>query len=56
MGTIGQKNRIAGYVVDGGIRDAQAIKEMDFPVFAKGVNPADLIVGDDDGVVVVPYE
>jgi RraA family protein len=30
---------IAGFVIDGAIRDAEATRQMDFPVFAKGVNP-----------------
>ncbi|MEK4717383.1 RraA family protein [Priestia sp. FSL R5-0597] len=75
-----KKRRLEGFVVDGSIRDAVTIKEMNFPVFAKGknpagpfkegpgeinvqiscagvsVNPGDLIVGDDDGVVVVPKD
>jgi regulator of RNase E activity RraA len=68
-----------GAVIDGGVRDTQAILKLDFPVFhkfrsardAKGrwnvvdmqtpiicggvpVHPGDIIVGDSDGVVVVP--
>ena len=71
----------AGAVIDGGVRDTQAILKLDFPVFhkfraardAKGrwnvvdmnipitcggvpVRPGDIIVGDSDGVVVVPVE
>lgn len=69
---------VAGIVIDGAIRDMAAIKEMDFPVHARGVthrgpykngpgelnvtisvggmvvNPGDLIVADDDGVIAVP--
>lgn len=71
---------IGGIVVDGVIRDIVAIKELNFPVFAKGttvaasgktgvgeinlpiscggmtINPGDMIVGDADGVVVVPQK
>ncbi|WP_260286253.1 RraA family protein [Peribacillus aracenensis] len=73
-----QTMEIGGLVVDGVIRDLEAIKEMNFPVFSKGttvassgkagvgeinipiscggvtVFPGDLIIGDIDGVVVVP--
>ncbi len=69
---------LGGLVIDGSIRDIREIREMNFPVFAKGavprgphknfggrmdvmaavgntpVSPGDLVVGDDDGVVVVP--
>jgi len=30
---------LAGFVVDGAIRDAGGIRELDFPVYARGVNP-----------------
>jgi RraA family protein len=67
----------AGFVVDGSIRDLGAIRELDFPVFARGaspmgpykngpgeinvpivcggvlVKPGFIVVGDDDGVVIV---
>lgn len=69
---------IAGFIVDGLVRDLPEIIELDFPVFARGttpigplhrgpgeinfpiccggivVNPGDLIVADQAGVVVVP--
>lgn len=69
---------VGGLVVDGVIRDIVGIKELNFPVFAKGtavascgkagvgeinvpiscggttVHPGDIIVGDADGVVVIP--
>lgn len=79
---VAQKARhrgIAGFVVDGLVRDVPAILDMgDFPVFARGitpigplhrgpgeinypvciggivVHPGDLVVGDTNGVVVIP--
>ena len=71
---------IAGFVVDGAIRDLEACKALDFPIFCKGttiaagnkagqgeintaiscggvaVQPGDIIVGDCDGVTVIPQE
>jgi regulator of RNase E activity RraA len=69
---------MAGVVTDGLVRDIAGLREVGFPVFARGltpnspfkdgpgevnvpvvcggviVNPGDIVVGDDDGVVVVP--
>ncbi len=71
---------IKGVVIDGVVRDIKGIKEMNYPVFARGytvaasgksgageinvpiscggvvVRPGDLVVGDADGVVVIPRE
>lgn len=72
--------KVAGIVLDGPIRDIDALSQMDFPLFATGSNPAgpfkegpgevntpiavggvavcpgDLIVGDADGVIVIPNQ
>lgn len=71
---------IGGFVVDGAIRDLEACKALDFPIFCKGttiaasnkagigeinipiscggvsIEPGDIIIGDCDGVTVVPRE
>lgn len=71
---------IAGFVIDGAVRDVDEIRRIRFPVFAKcivpnagepkgfgeinaeitcggaEVKPGDWIIGDDNGVVVVPKE
>ena len=71
---------IAGFVIDGAVRDVDEIRRIKFPVFAKyivpnagepkgfgelnteikcggeTVKPGDWIIGDDNGVVVVPKE
>ena len=80
MAAHAQKAGIAGFVIDGAVRDTEGCARGAFPIFAAGanpngpwknapgrinwpvslagtpVNPGDLIVGDADGVVVVPRE
>ncbi len=72
-----RKRGLGGFVINGLIRDSEAIAELDFPVFALGVSPngpykngpgeinvpvvaggmailpGDILVGDQDGLVVV---
>ncbi|NKB50248.1 MAG: 4-hydroxy-4-methyl-2-oxoglutarate aldolase [Alphaproteobacteria bacterium] len=77
-----QARGLAGLVINGCVRDGQAMVDLGFPVFARGtcmrgtekdhnfkgdlaqplpmgdvlVNPGDLVIGDGDGVVVIPRE
>jgi 4-hydroxy-4-methyl-2-oxoglutarate aldolase len=76
---VAQRRGIAAFVVDGVIRDLGEVREMRFPVFARGVipipgtkkaiaplngqvrcggatvNPGDVVVADEEGIVVVPH-
>jgi 4-hydroxy-4-methyl-2-oxoglutarate aldolase len=76
---VAQRNGIAGFVLDGAIRDVAEIRASGFPVFAKAVvpkpgtkeilgaldaavtcggvrvEPHDVVVGDEEGIVVVPH-
>ncbi|KAA3509558.1 RraA family protein [Agrobacterium rosae] len=78
--THAQSIGVAGFVIDGAIRDVAAIRASDLPCYARGVthkgpykngpgainvqvsiggmvvNPGDLILGDDDGIVAVPAD
>lgn len=78
MATRAIKRGLAGFVIDGAVRDRNALVELGLPVFARGVTPAgpykngpggqlcavavgglcvlpgDIVLGDGDGVVVVP--
>lgn len=78
MMLMAQKKGVAGFVIDGAVRDVAAFERADFPCFARSathrgpykegpgeinvsvciggavVNPGDLIVGDEDGLVAVP--
>lgn len=80
MITYCQSRKLGGVIVDGCIRDVDAISELDFPVYAKGVTPngpykngpgeintlvviggrpvcpGDIIVGDQDGIVIIKPE
>ena len=75
-----KKKGVAGFVLNGAIRDYYSISQDDFPIFAAGVThrgpykdgpgevnvpiamgslviePGDLILGDEDGVVGVPID
>ncbi|GAC1574387.1 MAG: RraA family protein [Polyangiales bacterium] len=75
---VAKKRGIAAFVVDGVVRDLAEIRQIKFPVFARGVSPipgakevlevlncpvrcggvevapGDVVVGDEEGVVVVP--
>ncbi|MGO4147596.1 RraA family protein [Paenarthrobacter sp. YAF11_1] len=75
-----QHRRIAGLVIDGGVRDTDEMAEMGFPVFSRSVSvvgttkdstgdfsspvrvgglivrTGDLVVGDSDGVVILPQD
>lgn len=78
---IAKKWGMAGNIIDGGVRDIDSIRGLDYPVWSRGqtpktgkyrveameingpvciagvrVNPGDLIIADDSGVVVVPHE
>ena len=80
MSTYAKQRGLAGIVINGAIRDAEAIRAGTFPVFAAGVThrgpykdgpgeinvpiaidgmviePGDLVLGDGDGVLCVPYD
>ena len=39
LANLAMKRGLAGFVVDGAVRDSDALKELDFPVFARAVSP-----------------
>ena len=39
MATLAQARGLAGFVIDGAVRDADALSRMEFPVFARAVSP-----------------
>jgi RraA family protein len=80
MAFMAAKVGLGGFVINGAIRDADAIRAASLPVFAAGVThrgpykdgpgeinvavaidgmvvePGDLVIGDGDGVLCVPYD
>ncbi|HEY2024437.1 RraA family protein [Paraburkholderia sp.] len=78
MATFAESLGVQGLVIDGAIRDVGALRERDFPVYARGVThrgpykngpgeinvpvtvggmvvqPGDIIVGDEDGLLAIP--
>ncbi|OON41752.1 methyltransferase [Izhakiella australiensis] len=80
MATQAEATGIAGIIIDGAVRDADALSQQSYPVFSAGLNPCgptklipgkvnypislagapvqagDLVVGDVDGVVVIPRD
>ena len=74
------KKGVAGFVINGAIRDADAFRETNLPTFAAGIThrgpykdgpgeinvpialdgmviePGDIVIGDSDGVLVVPID
>ena len=80
MSTHAMTRGVAGFVIDGAIRDSAALRAGRFPVYAAGVThrgpykdgpgeinvavaldgmviaPGDLVLGDDDGVLAIPYD
>ena len=80
LGTACLQAGIRGMVIDGCVRDGEALRDLPFPVFSRGLSmkgtakgkpgvvgapivcagvavaPGDAIIGDDDGVVVVPRD
>lgn len=78
IGARARAQGIAGFVIDGAVRDADGLREYGMPVFARAITPAgpykngpgrlnvpvavggvsvspgDIIVGDSDGVAVIP--
>ena len=78
MALMAKEKQVAGFVIDGAVRDSEEIIEADLPMFCRGVcprgprkypagfidgvvavggvsvSPGDIIIGDADGVTVVP--
>ncbi|MFJ7827880.1 RraA family protein [Psychrobacillus sp. NPDC096623] len=77
MALYAQKRYLGGFIIDGAVRDVEALKHLDIPIYAAGVNPrgpykdgpgeinvpvncggavvnpGDILVGDQDGIVVI---